>query len=312
MTRIKTMSAGFLTRSCLLFFSAVIAGVCLAGYGKAQAAEHPGKKPFQQSCGICHTIGGGRLVGPDLAGVHDRRSPEWLYQFTKSSQSLIKSGDPEAVAIFEEFNGMVMPDAMIPESQIDDVLDYIRLASLDLADTAAPEDIDPPAGEVAATETTQQVPANFAVDEENIRLGRDLFQGTVRFENGGPTCIACHHVKNDAVIGGGILAAELTSVFSRMGEPGVRAIITNAPFPVMETAYRGKPLTEREVQAVVAFLQDADEHHAYQQPKDYGTGLLASGIAGSFLLFGFYSLLWFGRKRESVNQKIYDRQVKSS
>ena len=55
-------------------------------------------------------------------------------------------------------------------------------------------------------------------------------------------------VNNDAVIGGGILASELTSVFSRMGDPAVRSILGNAPFPVMKTAYLDKPLTEQRFQ----------------------------------------------------------------
>ncbi|MCB0669777.1 MAG: cytochrome c, partial [Saprospiraceae bacterium] len=64
---------------------------------------------FTQKCGICHTIGRGRLVGPDLAGVHDRHSEEWLVEFIRSSQSMIKKGDPQALALFEDYNQVVMP-----------------------------------------------------------------------------------------------------------------------------------------------------------------------------------------------------------
>ena len=91
--------------------SVSIAGLVLiacAGFLDDVWAQQAGEQAFQ-ICAACHTIGGGRLIGPDLAGIHDKRSQEWLQAFIKSSQSMIKSGDAEAVAIFEEYNGMLMP-----------------------------------------------------------------------------------------------------------------------------------------------------------------------------------------------------------
>ncbi|MFV1998590.1 MAG: c-type cytochrome, partial [Acidiferrobacterales bacterium] len=82
-----------------------IAAMLLPATGFAQAT---GEQLFQAKCAACHTIGGGRLVGPDLAGVTDKRTPAWLENFVQSSQSLVNSGDAEAVALFEEFSGIVM------------------------------------------------------------------------------------------------------------------------------------------------------------------------------------------------------------
>ena len=268
--------------------------VWLGSIRDSRAAES-GQQVFQLSCTACHTIGGGRLVGPDLAGVHDRRSQEWLEKFVKSSQSMVNSGDADAIAVFEKFNKIVMPDSVITDEQIKAVLGHIKSASSGAVDQPAAE----------------PTPAVKTASKEDILLGGSLFQGKTRFENAGPTCISCHDVKNDAVIGGGVLAKELTTVFSKMGGTGVRAILGKAPFPVMEIAYKDKALTENEVFALVAFLQDADENHAYQHPRDYGTGLLFSGFIGAGVLFVFYSMLWLRRRKDSVNQKIYDRQVKS-
>jgi mono/diheme cytochrome c family protein len=276
----------------LLLITAAIA-FCGASLSWAQS----GAEDFKTACAACHTIGGGRVIGPDLSGVQDRRSQEWLVRFVTSSQSLIADGDPDAVALFEEYNGMIMPPPGISENRIVAVLAYIAEQSTTTA------------GLVQAVETA---PAEYPVPEpEQIVLGQQLFQGTVRFGAGGPTCNACHHVKNDAVIGGGILARELTTVFSTMGREGVSAILGRAPFPVMQAAYEKQPLSDQEIAALVAFLQDADSQHAYQQPRDYGVGLLSSGVVGSLVVFGVCGLVWRGRRKVSVNQEIYDRQTKS-
>jgi mono/diheme cytochrome c family protein len=258
------------------------------------------------ACGACHTIGGGRLIGPDLSGVHQRRSQEWLEQFVRSSQSLIESGDAEAVAVFEQYSQLLMPDPPITDIQVKQVLAYIKAESARLAESVA-------GGEtVEGATTSEEAGEAEPLSPEQIALGQALFQGNVRFAEGGPTCNSCHDIKDDAVIGGGILAAELTEVFSRMGKLGVQAILGQAPFPVMQAAYAEVPLTDDEITALVAFLQYADAQEFYQEPRDYGVGLFTSGVVGTLVIFGFCGLVWRGRKFESVNQRIYDRQISST
>jgi mono/diheme cytochrome c family protein len=206
---------------------------------------------------------------------------------------MINNGDADAVALFAEFNQLPMPDALISDEQIRQVLDYIETQSF-----------------AAVAETSVAVQTQPA-SKEDIQTGQDLFQGILRFEEGGPACNACHEVRNDAVIGGGILATELTSVFSRMGGAGVKAILGHAPFPVMQAAYQDQSLTDQEVTALVAFLEYADSEQYNQLPRDYGVGLLLSGFAGASVLFIFFGVVWRGRKKGSVNQAIYDRQIKS-
>jgi hypothetical protein len=278
--------------------------ICLGHINETMAVE-PGEQEFNNYCGICHTIGNGKLIGPDLAGVNSRLPQEWLVEFIKSSQSLIMGGDAYAIALYEEYNKIVMPPTPVAEEKIIEILDYIKFKSANLSASSSGVASD------TMNQSTVQEPAKAAT-EQDILLGQDLFQGLVRFENGGTPCNACHHVKHDAVIGGGILAIELTQVFSKLGGTGVQAILSRAPFPVMEIAYKNKVLTENEIFALVSFLQNADTQHAFQKPRDYGTGLLFSGLVGSTILFGFYSLLWLRRKKGSVNQEIYDRQIKST
>jgi mono/diheme cytochrome c family protein len=276
----------------------VVAILLLSSHSQNSWAQEPGEQVFSTICFACHTIGGGRLIGPDLAGVHEKRSQEWLESFVKSSQSMINAGDTEAVALFEEYNSLLMPDAVATDEEVRQVLSYIKVQSAGAAagvEASADEPVTPPE------------PAS----EEDILAGQEMFQGNIRFENSGPACNACHEVRNDAVIGGGILAAELTTVFSRMGGAGVTAILGQAPFPVMQAAYEDRSLTDDEVTALVAFLEYADSEQYNQLPRDYGIGLFASGAVGAGILFFFFGFIWRGRKRGSVNQAIYDRQIRS-
>ncbi len=279
------------------------------------ATDNLGKHVFMENCSSCHTIGGGRLVGPDLANVHKRRTLGWLKKFIKSSQTLIIDGDPQAIAIFNEFNQIPMPDPAINEQELNNVVAYLKDTSSKLA-VVSFENESANANTVSEmsvdTKQTMISETSTPLLKNDIIKGQQLFQGIARFTNGGPTCNSCHDIKNDAVIGGGILATELTTVFSKMGDIGVRAILGKPPFPVMQAAYKEKPLTKTEIVALVSFLQHTDQEHIYQQPRDYGIGLFFSGMIGSVILLVFYSILWMRRRKSSVNQGIYDRQLKSS
>ncbi|MBI4503470.1 MAG: cytochrome c [Gemmatimonadetes bacterium] len=250
-----------------------------------------GQETFQGVCAACHTIGGGRLVGPDLRGVTERRSEQWIIDFVQHSQRLVSAGDSTAVALFKEYQEIPMPDQPLSADEVRQLLGYIRGASASGAGL----------GPVVAEAT-----------EEQILLGREFFQGTERFANGGPSCTSCHDVTDEAITGGGVLARELTTAFSRLGGPGVQSVIANPPFPVMQRAYRDNPLTEPEVAALVGFLGLVGAQQALHQPRGSGPKLFAAGLGGAVLLLALYSLAWGGRSRGSVNQRIYDRQIKST
>ncbi|MCX7169826.1 MAG: hypothetical protein NTY41_05895 [Proteobacteria bacterium] len=146
-----------------------------------------------------------------------------------------------------------------------------------------------------------------------IRLGQDLFLGATRFSAGGPSCNACHNVINDAVIGGGNLAMDLTESFGRLGADGIVETLprkgAQSPFPVMQAAFQARDITADEGNALAAFLQDAHARRAAQKPNDLGSMMLLAGFSGVVFLLLLFSLVGQGRKRRSVNQEIYDRQV---
>lgn len=180
----------------------------------------------------------------------------------------------------------------------------------DAASVAAPAVSEEVFSEAVAPEA-----AEIAPSAADIELGQNIFEGIVRLKNGGPSCNSCHHVQNDAVIGGGVLARELTTAFSRMGGEGITAMLprdgAESPFPVMQAAFQGKEITDEEVRALVSFLQNADKEGALQKPNQYSLKMFVAGCVGVIVMMLFFTLVGKGRKKRSVNSSIYDRQLKS-
>ena len=78
-------------------------------------------------CKACHTIGSGKLVGPDLKGVTERHDEAWLIKFIHNSQALIDAGDPAAIKVWEENSKIPMPpNPQLNENQIKDIILYIK------------------------------------------------------------------------------------------------------------------------------------------------------------------------------------------
>lgn len=80
---------------------------------------------FQSKCSGCHSIGRGTDLGPDLKGVTERRERSWLHSFIRSSQNVIRSGDPEARSLFRQYK-QVMPDHSFTDAEIDSLLAFIQ------------------------------------------------------------------------------------------------------------------------------------------------------------------------------------------
>src|SRR5512142_1749462 len=62
---------------------------------------------FQQNCATCHTIGGGRLTGPDLKDLAQRRDRAWLANWLQNPTAVVNSGDPYAQKILQDARGVV-------------------------------------------------------------------------------------------------------------------------------------------------------------------------------------------------------------
>jgi cytochrome c551/c552 len=254
-----------------------------------------------KTCAACHTIGGGKTVGPDLKGITKRRTNDWLVQFIQSSGKLIKAGDPDAVAVFKQFNNIPMPDNALTVDQVNKILAHIDGsaggAAIDPKQAALQHKVD------------SMLKANSPLD---ILAGKELFNGERRFENGGASCTSCHNATYNNSGKGGILAKDLTKAYSRLGGfAGIKGIIASAPFPSMLATYKNHPVTEIENAQIQLFLKNTDEQNPVQPVVEKSWFLYAAMVVGLFILLAITGL-WFRRKRFSVSHAILKRQERYS
>jgi mono/diheme cytochrome c family protein len=83
-----------------------------------------GKSLYNANCASCHKLNK-KLIGPALKGVSAKYDKEWLYAWIKNSAAMIKAGDEQAVAIYEEYNKVAMNAfPQLSNEDIDNILAY--------------------------------------------------------------------------------------------------------------------------------------------------------------------------------------------
>ena len=93
----------------------------------SSADASKGEALFKSLCAACHKRYK-RAVGPALHGVADKYEREWLYKWIKNSAALIASGDPQAVAVYEEYNKTAMNAfPQLSNVDIDNILAYVMV-----------------------------------------------------------------------------------------------------------------------------------------------------------------------------------------
>lgn len=256
-----------LVLSCIGVFPTAAAAVHLSPEGER------GEGVFLKNCASCHTIGGGRTAGPDLAGVTRKRDRAWLVRIITNPGELLDSGDPVARKLLEEFRGLRMPDLGISPRDADAILEYLAAVDAAPPEAAAPA-APPPAGGDPET-------------------GRALFAGAVRLRNGGAPCAACHAVAG-LPGGGATLGPDLTATYGLYGEDGIAAMLADLPFPSMSPIYGTRPLTVEEQAHLAAFLRAASD----REPPAAAAGFLLVGLGGGALAAVLAQAVWRKRLRE--------------
>lgn len=197
---------------------------------------------FKQNCTSCHTIGGGRLTGPDLKDVATRKDRQWLVQFLQSPKAMIDSGDPYASKLQQEARGVVMPNiAGMNPQQAEALLEMIAAES------------KLPRSQFAGMQISDR-----PLTAQDIARGRLIFLGEQPLGAGGPACLSCHSIRGLTLLGGGRLGPDLTRVYERLqGRKGLASWLSAPASPTMAPVFKAHAIEPEEVLSLVALFEDS-------------------------------------------------------
>ncbi len=119
------MITGFSKRWMVPALGVLMSVIWLGPIQQGKAAE-TGEEIFGSLCAACHTIGKGKLVGPDLAGVTSRREESWLYRQIQEPDMLIEENDPIAIQLLLEADDMAMPSLDLSDEEVVAVIAYLK------------------------------------------------------------------------------------------------------------------------------------------------------------------------------------------
>jgi mono/diheme cytochrome c family protein len=259
----------------------------LAAAATLQAQDTPDY--FRQNCMNCHTIGGGRLTGPDLKDVTQRKDRAWLANFIANPKAVIDSGDPYAQKILEESRNVPMPTLPgLTKDRLEKLLDLIEAES-----------------KLEESQFKGLQISNKPFTDADRALGRAIFLGHARLEAGGTACISCHSMYDTPSLGGGRLGPDLTNIYERLkGRQALSAWLMAPGTETMLPIFKNHPMTADEINALAAYFEaSAGERPA--EPAASRVALLLMGLAGAAgLVFGF-DAIW-RRRFISVRRKLVD------
>ena len=236
---------------------------------------------FRRNCASCHTIGGGRLTGPDLKGLSERQERPWLADWMLDPEGILQAGDPYAVRLQKESRGAVMPRSPGMNRELAQAL-------LDLIEQeSALEE-----SQFAGTQVSDR-----PLLPQDVAEGEALFSGVTRLKNDGPPCIGCHHLNSLGGLGGGRLGPNLTRAFATLeGRKGLSAWLVFPPGPTMNPVFRDHPLDGEEILPLVAYLKQETEQDETESTAPM-VNFLLTGVVGAALLLVIFDLIWSRRFR---------------
>lgn len=274
----------------------VLAAALVLFLASGTNGQADGQKLFETRCYSCHNIGGGDKQGPDLKGLTDRRTKEWITEFTKSPVTM-KGKDAVAAELFKKYSPTIMPDQALTPEELDALITLIR-------ELSTKNEMFVPAGAKLSREITP----------DDIPAGQRLFTGQTRLTNGAAACNSCHGVNGVGALGGGSLGPDLTAANIKYRDPELITILQNPNFPTMNTIFKDRKLTDEEVVQVFAYLQ----HIKLVNPNARVVPTQAAAtVEPRFLILGFgvttfalvgLSLFW--RKRSHGVRKQLVRRAK--
>lgn len=115
--------------------SIAVVAVLFFSVSSSQAQDaKAGETLFRANCSTCHRVYG-KLTGPELAGVNERRTEEWLISWIKNAPAMIASGDPIGLELDAEYPAAMM--TAFPQLGDDDVKNILAYVTAEEEKKAA-------------------------------------------------------------------------------------------------------------------------------------------------------------------------------
>lgn len=187
---------------------------------------------YVKKCAGCHTIGRGRLTGPDL-----NESIGWAEaDLSRAIKAMEKNVGP------------------MSEDEVKMLVDFLK-------DPSVKTRLKDEEERVAKMLAASFAPASPAI-------GEALYTGRIPLQNGGLACAACHSVTGAT----GMLGPDLGGVYQKLGEAPLQSAIEKANFKVMNAAYINNPVTKQEAIHLTAYFKSIQHRQAGTVPVFlYGT-----------------------------------------
>ncbi len=191
------------------------------GEGAMSADAKAGQEVFDRNCVTCHTLGQGDGIGPDLAGISERRDRDWLVKWIDDPIGMGKN-DPLGQQLLAEWNNVPMSDSNLNAQQIEQVLAYIDHAS--------------------QAETAEVDNTPMELNEGQFEQAKDIY-----FDR----CAGCHGTLRAGATGPNIQPARSTEI----GTNSIKAILNNGLPGGMPPWGRMGILSQEEIDMMAAYIQ---------------------------------------------------------
>ncbi len=108
---------------------------------------HPGEQLYRTRCTSCHSLIGYEeedALGPDLQGVTQRREMNWLLNWLRVPDQMLKEKDPIARRLYYTYNKLAMPNLRLNKQEAVDLIAYMDEESqrVLVKDKRAPEKLE--------------------------------------------------------------------------------------------------------------------------------------------------------------------------
>lgn len=273
-----------------LMIGVIVASALLFASQEASAQDTPAY--FKQNCSSCHWIGGGRLIGPDLKNVTERKEREWLVDFIQHPQAKIDAGDPYALKLLAEARNVVM-------LQIPGMNKQRAEALLSFIEEQSQLEKSKFAGMKISTE---------AFTEAEISRGGRLFDGGQPLANGAPSCLSCHTDNRAGANIGGSLGPNLTGVIERLqGKDALAAWLSAPPTTTMKSVFRDHELESDEIRSLVALFESTSGDILFgQDTLILWMSVIFYGLGGAVVMLLIFDFIW-NRRFRAVRHPMIER-----